>query len=122
MDSYSKFLYKLERQNEITQEERRASIGIYRLVHQMEKTDDAAVGAIWQSGAGFTLENLLSAVRSSKHRHMDYSVDDGFGGVSAKDTGVESITSQIAKGFDLTKTVTGDQLKECRKRRSRGRI
>ncbi len=112
MDSYSKFLYKLERQNEITQEERSAYIGIYRLVHQMEKTDDAAVGAIWQSGAGFTLENLLSAVRSSKHRHMDYSVDDGFGGVSAKDTGVESITSQIAKGFDLTKTVTGDQLKE----------
>ena len=32
MDSYSKFLYKLERQNEITQEERSAYIGIYRLV------------------------------------------------------------------------------------------
>lgn len=82
IESYSKFLYKLEKQKGITPEERSAYIGIYRLVHQIEKTDDAAVGAIWQSGVGFTLENLLSAVRSSKHKHMDYSVDDHFGGVS----------------------------------------
>lgn len=112
IESYSKFLYKLEKQKGISEEERSAYIGIYRLIHQIEKTDDAAVGAVWQSGVGFTLENLLSAVRSSKHRHMDYSVDDNFGGISAKDVGIESITSQIAKGFDMTQTVTGRQLQE----------
>lgn len=112
MASYSKFLYKLEKQKGITEEERSAYIGIYRLVRQVEKTDDAAVGAIWQSGMEFTLENLLSAVRSNRHKHMDYSVDESFGGVSAKDTGAESISDQIAKGFDVNRPITGDRLKE----------
>lgn len=112
IESYSKFLYKLERQNGISEEERSAYIGIYRLVNQIEKADDAAVGAIWKSGAGFTLENLLSAVRSSKHKNMNYSVDDSFGGVQRKDTGIESITGQIAKGFPLSQTVSREQLQE----------
>ncbi|MCM1127221.1 MAG: DUF6240 domain-containing protein [Lachnospiraceae bacterium] len=112
MESYSKFLYKLEKQNGISEDERSAYIGIYRLVHQIEKTDDAAVGSIWQTGAGFTLENLLSAVRSSKHKHMDYSVSDEFGGVSARDTGIESITAQIAKGFSMTEPVNREELQE----------
>ncbi|MGN0364392.1 MAG: DUF6240 domain-containing protein [Suilimivivens sp.] len=99
MESYSRFLYKLENQKDITEEERSAYIGIYRLVRQIEKGDAAAVGAIWQSGAEFTLSNLLSAVRSSKRGHMDYSVDDRFGGVSSKDGGMERITEQIAKAF-----------------------
>jgi len=112
IESYSKFLYKLEKQNGISEEERSAYIGIYRLVHQIEKADDAAVGAIWQSGARFTLENLLSAVRSSKHKRMDYSVEDSFGGVQKKDTGIESITGQIAKGYPLSQTVSKEQLQE----------
>ncbi|MCI8926949.1 MAG: hypothetical protein HFI96_04405 [Lachnospiraceae bacterium] len=99
MESYSRFLYKLEKQKGITEEERSAYIGIYRLVRQIEKADDAAVGALWQTGAEFTLGNLLSALRSSKRGKMDYSVDERFGGVDAKETHRESISSQIAKGF-----------------------
>lgn len=112
MESYSKFLYKLEKQNGISEDERSAYIGIYRLMHQIEKTDDAAVGAIWQTGVGFTMENLLSAVRSSRHKHMDYSVSDDFGGISGKDTGIESITAQIAKGFSMTEPVNREVLQE----------
>lgn len=99
IESYSKFLYKLEKQNDITGEERDAYIGIYRLVRQIEKGDNAALGALWQSGGEFTLGNLLTAVRSSRRGPMDYSVDDKFGGVSVRDTGVESITSQIAGAY-----------------------
>lgn len=99
MESYSRFLYKLEQQKNITEEERSAYIGIYRLVHQIEKADDASVGMVWQTGAEFTLGNLLGALRSSKRGSMDYTVDDGFGGVSARDTGKESITDQILKGY-----------------------
>ncbi len=99
MESYSRFLYKLEKQKGISEEERSAYIGIYRLVHQVEKADDAAVGALWQSGVQFTLGNLLSSVRSSRHGRMDYSVDEFFGGVGARGTGVESITDQIEKAF-----------------------
>lgn len=99
MESYSRFLYKLEKQKGITEEEKSAYIGIYRLVRQIQKADDAAVGALWQTGAEFTLGNLLSALRSSKRGKMDYSVDESFGGVDAKETRKESISSQIAKGF-----------------------
>ena len=98
MESYSRFLYKLEKQKGISQEEKSAYIGIYRLVRQIEKADDAAVGALWQAGAEFTLENLLKAHRSMKRGGMNYTVDDDFGGVEAKKTGRESITSQIEKG------------------------
>ena len=102
IESYSKFLYKLEKQNGISEEERSAYIGIYRMVHQIEKADDAAVGAIWQSGAEFTFGNLLSSLRSARHKPMDYKVDDSFGGMNARDTGIENITSQIEKAFALS--------------------
>lgn len=112
IESYSKFLYKLEKQNGISEEERSAYIGIYRLIRQIEKADDAAVGAIWQSGAQFTLGNLLSSVRSSRHGRMDYSVDDVFGGVEAKDTGIDNITSQIEKVFHSDKMPGRQELKQ----------
>ena len=96
--SYSKFLYKLEKDNEITPEEKESYIGIYRLVNQLEKTDHKAIGAIEKAGYEFNFENMLSALRSTKKR-MDYRVDDNFGGVDVIDKGIASITSQIAKGF-----------------------
>lgn len=111
MESYSKFLYQMEKQKEITEEERSAYIGIYRLIHQVEKSDDAAVGAIWQSEAGFTLENLLSAVRTAKKKHMDYTVNDDFGGLNRADTGTESISDQIEKGFSLSQQTNREELK-----------
>lgn len=111
MESYSKFLYQMEKQKEITEEERSAYIGIYRLIHQVEKTDDAAVGAIWQSEAGFTLENLLSAVRTAKKKHMDYTVNDDFGGLNRADTGTESISDQIERGFSLSQQTNREELK-----------
>lgn len=99
MESYSKFLYQLENQKGISEEERSAYIGIYRLLRQVEKGDDAAVGALLRTGVEFTLENLLSAVRTGKRGHMDYRVDDSFGGAGRKNSAAESITAQIAKGF-----------------------
>lgn len=100
MESYSKFLYQLEQQKGIAEEERSAYIGIYRLLRQIEKGDDAAVGALLQTGAETTLENLLTAVRSRKRGHMDYHVDDAFGGVEAHQSSTPDITAQIFKGFE----------------------
>ena len=34
MEDYSRFLYQLERKKDVTEEERKAYIGIYRMVHQ----------------------------------------------------------------------------------------
>lgn len=112
LESYSRFLYKLEQKKEISPEERSAYVGIYRLLRQIEKGDDAAVGAVVRSGVSENLENLLTSVRSSKKKHMDYQIGDGFGGVQAKKSDVESITDQINKGFLRTREDLEEALKD----------
>ena len=71
-ERFSRYLWKLEQNHEITEEERSGYIGIYRLIAQVEKTDGAALGALMQQGSGITMRNLLTAVRTSKKGGMDY--------------------------------------------------
>lgn len=99
-ERFSEFLWKLERNKEITEEERSTFIGVYRLLHQVEQTDGAAIGAVLNQGADLTLKNLLTAVRSAnKHKKMDFSVDDNFG-ERAQSAGYQnSITDQIMAGY-----------------------
>ena len=98
-EKYSKFLYKLDKSNAIDKQERTAYIGIYRMLRQFEKTDDAAVGALVNMGAEVSFKNMLSAVRSRKKAGMDFMVDDAFAGVEAIEKGV-SISRQIESGFN----------------------
>lgn len=112
IESYSKFLYQLEQKKDITEEERSAYIGVYRLLRQIEKNDDAAVGALFKTGGEFTLENLLTAVRIGKRGSLDYKVDDSFGGVSIKAGKTDSITEQIAKGFGLSRAGLQEELEQ----------
>ena len=100
MESYSKFLYKLEKKKDISEEERSAYIGIYRLLRQIEKADDASVGAVWQTGAEHTLQNLFSMVKSSKHKAMDYTVDDNFGGIKLRDFVEEVGEEEAGREYD----------------------
>lgn len=97
-ERFSKFLYKLEQNHKISEEERSGYIGIYRLIAQVEKTDGAAIGALVNQGTEVTMRNLLSAVRSGKKGRMDYSVNDGFGGVTAYPKG-KRIDDQISAAF-----------------------
>lgn len=102
-EKFSKYLYKLEQNKEISEEERSAYIGVYRLIRQVEKTDGAAIGALLQQGGDITLRGLLTQVRSAKHGAMDYQVDDDFGGVQTKEgTGI-SITEQIEGAYQKNK-------------------
>lgn len=106
--SYSRFLYGLEQNKQITAQEREAFIGIYRMLHQIDASDGAAVGALVNTGAGLHFSNLLSAVRSSKFKSMDVSVTESFGATVEVLRKGESITDQIAKGFvrDTEKILT----------------
>lgn len=109
-ERFSEYLWKLEHNNEISQEERESYIGIYRLISQVEKTDGAAIGALMAQGTELTMRNLLTAVRSSKKSGMDYSVDDEFSGVEG--TMNKSITEQIETAYqsdcmkDVLETLT----------------
>lgn len=98
-DGYARYLRKLEKQDGITDSERDAYIGIYRLLHNVEKTDGAAIGSLVRSGRDITLGNLLTEVRTKKTGNMDKLIDDSFGMLSDITYKTDSITTQIEKGF-----------------------
>ena len=101
-EKFSKFLWKLEHTGDITPEERESFIGVYRLIHQVEAGDGAAIGALMAQGTDVTLRNLMTAVRSKKHTGKEYGVDDSFGAVESFNRDSLSITEQIEMAFRQT--------------------
>ena len=115
---FGEYLWKLEQNGEISEGERSAYIGIYRLIRQVENTDGAAIGALIHQGADLTMKNLLTAVRSGKRSGgMDYAVDDDFGGVERTVKESASVTEQIEAGYqnnclkDILNVITPERLK-----------
>ncbi|MCR5415230.1 MAG: DUF6240 domain-containing protein [Pseudobutyrivibrio sp.] len=98
-ESFAKFLWKAEHAGEITAEERQAYIGIYRLMHQVDKSDGAAIGAVIAQGSEVTLRNMMTAVRSSKHTGKEYKIDNDFGELEEIVVKDLSITEQVEKVF-----------------------
>lgn len=97
-EKYSEYLFKLEQNHNITQEERNSYIGIYRLMNHVVQSDGAAVGALVEQGAEITMRNLLSAVRTQRRGEIDITVDNSFG--ELKSGGYrDSITKQIESGY-----------------------
>ena len=94
-EKYSKYLYKLEQNDTISKEERKAYIGIYRLFHQIEKSDGAVIGRLVNQGAELSFKNLLTAVRSKKNSNIDRTIDDDFGRLESVNQDAESISDQI---------------------------
>lgn len=97
-ERFSKYLWKLEQNHEISEEERSSYIGIYRLIAQVEKGDGAALGFLMNQGSDVTMRNLLHAVRSEKKSGLDYQVDDDFDGVDSTAEGPK-IDEQISAAF-----------------------
>ncbi|MFV0465868.1 MAG: DUF6240 domain-containing protein [Lachnospiraceae bacterium] len=100
-EKFSQFLWKLDQNGEITEEERSGYIGVYRLLHQIEQSDGAAVGAVIAKGMEMNLSNLLTAVRSTKKTGSEFLVDDTFDGMKASSK--DSITDQIQRAFIQSK-------------------
>lgn len=97
-EKFSEFLWKLEKKNEISEEERDSYIGIYRLISQVEQSDGAVIGSLVNQGADITMKNLLTAVRTRGKCAMDYKVDDSFAGVEGVSKGAR-IDEQIESAY-----------------------
>jgi len=95
-EKYSTFLRKLEKVNGITEAERKAYIGIYRLLYNVEKSDGAAIGAVIKTGREVTLDNLLTAVMTGKKGKVDAVVNDEFGTLEEVKRNKEAISSQLS--------------------------
>ncbi len=107
-EKYSRYLYGLEQNKEITELEVEAYIGVYRLLRQIEKKDGAAIGAVVNSQAELQFANLLSAVRSGKFKHMDVRATDELGVLKELVKKGESVSEQIMSGYER------EQLKQLR--------
>ena len=104
---YSEFLVRMEETNSITQNERNAYIGIYRLLYNVEKNDGAAIGSLLQSGRELTFGNLLTEERTM-NLGVDLAADD--------DTAIKSsyyknsVSAQINEAFIFQRRLAGEAL------------
>lgn len=95
---YSEYLWKLQNDSAISEEDRNAYIGIYRLLNMVSKGDRSVIGALVNQGAEITLDNMLSAVRSEKAKGMDIEVDSKAGFAEEIKFDENSVSSQLS-GF-----------------------
>ncbi len=117
-ERFAEYLWKLEKSNAISEEGRNTYIGIYRLIHQVEQTDGAAVGALLNQGADITMRNLITAVRSGRRGgKMDYAVNDSFGEKEGDGYQGTSITHQIETSYqrncmkDVMESLTPEKMR-----------
>lgn len=98
-EKYSEFLYKLEKRNDITEAEREAYIGVYRLFRQIEKSEGAVIGSLVNQNAEINFSNLLSAVRTKKAKNTDIKINDSTETVVKVNKKGSSISDQIENGI-----------------------
>ena len=114
---YTEFLYKLEKSSEITESEKSAFIGLYRLFRKIEKSDGKLVGDVIKADEKLTFLNIISASRSDRQVGTDIKIDDSFGALEKLITHGESITDQILQGFktkELNKQYAKEEADEIR--------
>ncbi len=97
-EKFSTYLHRLEKEEGIAPEERKAYIGIYRLLYNVEKSDGAALGSVIKSDREVTLSNLLTAVQTGRKGRLDAVIDDEFGTLTQMTRNKESIAEQLS-GF-----------------------
>ena len=100
-ESFSRFLYQLEKNDQITAEERDSYIGIYRLIRQIEKGDGKAIGTVLANGQELSFSNLLSAVRTGQKRGIDAKIDDDFGFLEKAEIKGNRISDQINRYYEI---------------------
>ena len=110
-ERFSSFLRRLEKEDQIQKEERQAYIGIYRLLHRIDKTDGAALGAVIKADREVTLSNLLTAVRSLQKGTINAEVNDSFGMLQSVTDREATITDQLSGVFgeESTGDTTGSK-------------
>ncbi len=102
IEKYSEFLYHLDKNKELTSEQREQYIGIYRLLNNIEKDDRSSISMLYKNGltesSDIKLSDLLSALRIKASSQKEYNIDDGFGFLEKKEVSKTSFDLQF-EGF-----------------------
>lgn len=96
-EDFAKYLWKLEKSGKISSENKNRYVDLYRTLNMVESMDSSSIGAVTLEGAEFTLNNLLSAVKSRNKNGMDIKIDDNFGLSETKEEAGETSTEDIAQ-------------------------
>ncbi|NLZ81213.1 MAG: hypothetical protein GX913_05365, partial [Clostridiales bacterium] len=110
-EKYSEFLWKLEHNEGISQEDRTAYIEMYRLLNTVEKTEGAVIGALVNQGSEVNLKNLLTAAKTRNTKPIDVVVtrDFGFLDESYGDYKVDQFR-QVSRQEEAVKMLTEENL------------
>ncbi len=95
-ESYSKFLWKLDKNNEISKDDRAAYIGLYKLINRLEKGDHRAIGRVLKSGQEMTLKNLYHAMQNEEYAGKEINVDDNLGVTESVTINENNLSQQLA--------------------------
>ncbi len=109
-DSYAAFLVNLDRKNELTPEERDAYLAIYRALHQIQESEDSALGNLFRTGTEPTLQGLLTAIRSGKASGHETIINDTFENLSKVAGDVDRIENKIRAGLSKPLSPEGEAL------------
>ena len=95
----ARFLWDLQQKHDITEDERSAYMGIYRLFSQIEQSDGAVIGQLVEQGAPITMRNLLTSVKTRSAEGMEVTIDKEYGVIESLDISDDTIAAQLEKGF-----------------------
>ena len=95
-ESYSRFLWKLDKNNSISKEDRAAYIGLYKLINRLEKGDHRAIGKVLKAGQEMTLKNLYHAMQNEKFSGKEIDVDDELGVIENITINENNLSQQLS--------------------------
>lgn len=102
-EQYARYLWQLEKQGKIDEDERKEYIGIYRLLHQIEKSDGAVIGAVLQAGQQMDLKHLRTAARTMRAHGLDETVSEESGVRESSTKYYQNMTEEILRNVTPAK-------------------
>ena len=99
-DNFASYLVDMEKQGNISQEERESYIGIYRVMNRLAKSGDREAGWLFANGSRLTVRNLITAMRSREARGLNAGVDDEFGMLTQSVVSGKRMDLQIETAFN----------------------
>ena len=67
--SFRKYLWKMDHTDGLTEDERETMIGVYRLLHQIEKSDGAATAQVLNEGKNYRFLPFIGSTHTKKSRN-----------------------------------------------------
>lgn len=97
--NFAAYLRDMEKQGELTLEERESYIGMYRVMEKLSRSGDREAGYLFANGSRLTVRNLITAMRSRKAAGVDVGVDDSFGMLQEVSSKGKRMDAQIEGAF-----------------------